>query len=62
MVWYDHILPDLKIWLFKSQVSAAAGALLNSYVQYSTAFSLLDEKDVKLMGQLHSFRALSVTI
>ena len=46
-----HILPYLKIWPFKPQVSAAALALFNPNAQYSTAFCLLDEKDVKLMGQ-----------
>jgi len=50
--------PDFKIWPFKSQVSAAAGELFNSNAQYCTAYCLLDEKDVKLKGQCHSFRTL----
>jgi len=47
---------------FKSQVSAAAGALFNSNAQCSTAFCLSDEKDLKLMGQRYLFCALSLTI
>jgi hypothetical protein len=61
--WYikiihDHILPYLKIRPFKSPVSAAPAALFNSNAQCSTAFCLLDEKDVKLMGLRYSFRTL----
>jgi len=53
---HDHILPDLKIWPFKSQVSAAAAALFNENAQCSTVFCLSDEKDLKLMRWHYSFR------
>ena len=59
---YDHIIPYLKIWPFKSHVSLAAVALYNSNVPCSTAFCLSDEKDLKLNGQHYSFCPFSLTI
>jgi hypothetical protein len=56
---HGHILPVLKIWPFKSRVSAGTGAFFNSNAQCSTAFCLLDENGVKLMGQHYSFHTLS---
>ena len=47
---YVHILPDIKIWPFKSQVSAAAVSLFNSNAQYSTAFCLFAWKGWKING------------
>ena len=38
------------LWPFKSQVSTAARAPFNLYAHYPM-FSLLDEKDVYVMGQ-----------
>jgi hypothetical protein len=59
---HDHNLPNLKIWPFKSHVSAAAGALFGSNAQRGTACCLSDKKDLKLMVQHYSFCPLSVTI
>jgi hypothetical protein len=52
---HDHILPDHKIWRFKSQVSAAAAALFNSNAQCGAAFCFLDVKDLKLMDSIIYF-------
>lgn len=39
------------IWPFESHIAAAAGAVFSLNAHYKTAFSLLDEKPVHLMGQ-----------
>jgi len=57
-----EIILTFSVWCFKCQVPAVAGALFKLNTHCKAVFSLWDENDVHLVGQLCSFCLLTVNL